>query len=38
MSRAVATLYRILYDVVLSRLPETTAIALGQAACGYPIR
>lgn len=31
MTRAVATLYRIFYDVVLSRLPEPAAIALGQA-------
>lgn len=30
MSRAIAALYRTLYDVVLSHLPEPTAIALGQ--------
>jgi dihydroorotate dehydrogenase len=30
MSRAIATLYRLFYDGVLSRLPESTAIALGQ--------
>jgi dihydroorotate dehydrogenase len=32
MTRAIAGLYRAFYDVVLSRLPEYTAIALGQAA------
>jgi dihydroorotate dehydrogenase len=32
MSRAIATLYRLFYDGVLSRLPEPTAIALGQTA------
>ena len=31
MTRATAALYRTLYDGVLSRLPETTAIALGQS-------
>ncbi|MBI4593233.1 MAG: hypothetical protein HY728_03380 [Candidatus Rokubacteria bacterium] len=31
MSRAIAAIYRLLYDVVLSRLPEPTAIALGQS-------
>lgn len=32
MSRAIAALYGAVYDLVLSRLPEPTAIALGQAA------
>jgi dihydroorotate dehydrogenase len=32
MTRATATLYRIFYDGLLSRLPEPTAIALGQSA------
>lgn len=32
MTRASATLYRIFYDGLLSRLPEPTAIALGQSA------
>lgn len=32
MTRAIATLYRALYDGVLCRLPEPTAIALGQTA------
>jgi len=32
MTRAIAALYRALYDGVLSRLPEPTAIALGQTA------
>ena len=32
MTRAIATLYRAFYDGVLSRLPEPTAIALGQTA------
>jgi dihydroorotate dehydrogenase len=32
MTRGIAVLYRALYDGVLCRLPETTAIALGQAA------
>lgn len=32
MTRAVAALYRVLYDGVLCRLPETTAIAIGQTA------
>ena len=32
MTRATATLYRIFYDGLLSRLPEPTAIALGQNA------
>ena len=31
MTRAVAALYRLLYDGVLSRIPEPAAIALGQA-------
>lgn len=31
MTRTIATLYRLLYDRLLSRLPEPTAIALGQA-------
>jgi dihydroorotate dehydrogenase len=31
MTRAIATLYRLLYDGLLSRLPERAAIALGQA-------
>lgn len=31
MTRAIAALYRALYDRVLCRLPEPTAIALGQA-------
>jgi dihydroorotate dehydrogenase len=31
MIRAIAALYRVLYDGVLCRLPEPTAIALGQA-------
>ena len=31
MTRALAALYRLLYDGLLSRLPEPTAIALGQA-------
>jgi dihydroorotate dehydrogenase len=31
MTGAIATLYRLFYDGVLSRLPESTAIALGQA-------
>lgn len=30
MIRAIAALYRVFYDGVLSRLPETTAVALGQ--------
>lgn len=30
MTRAIAALYRVLYDVILSRLPEPTAITLGQ--------
>jgi dihydroorotate dehydrogenase len=30
MTRAVAALYRLFYDVALSRLPEATAIAFGQ--------
>ncbi len=30
MNRAIAALYRTLYDVVLTHLPEPTAIALGQ--------
>jgi dihydroorotate dehydrogenase len=32
MTRAVAALYRAFYDGVLSRVPETTAITLGQTA------
>ena len=32
MTSAIAALYRGFYDGVLSRLPEPTAIALGQAA------
>jgi len=32
MSRTIAALYRLFYDGVLCRLPEPTAIALGQAA------
>jgi len=32
MTRATSALYRIFYDGLLSRLPETTAIALGQNA------
>jgi len=32
MTRAIAALYRILYDGMLCRLPETTAITLGQTA------
>jgi dihydroorotate dehydrogenase len=32
MTRAIAAIYRALYDGVLSRLPEPTAIAVGQAA------
>ena len=32
MTHALATLYRIVYEGVLSRLPEPTAIALGQTA------
>jgi len=32
MTRAVAALYRLLYDGVLSRIPEPAAIALGQTA------
>ncbi|HEU4369273.1 MAG TPA: hypothetical protein VFV05_13715 [Methylomirabilota bacterium] len=32
MSRTIAALYRTFYDLVLCRLPEPTAIALGQAA------
>ena len=32
MTHALATLYRALYEGVLSRLPEPTAVALGQAA------
>jgi dihydroorotate dehydrogenase len=32
MTHALATLYRVLYEEVLSRLPEPTAIALGQTA------
>jgi dihydroorotate dehydrogenase len=32
MTSAIATLYRVFYDGVLSRLPEPAAIALGQAA------
>ena len=31
MSRAIAALYRVLYEGVLCRLPEPTAIALGQS-------
>jgi dihydroorotate dehydrogenase len=31
MSRAIAALYRAFYDLLLSRLPEPAAIALGQA-------
>jgi dihydroorotate dehydrogenase len=31
MTRAIATLYRCFYDGLLSRLPEQTAIALGQS-------
>jgi dihydroorotate dehydrogenase len=31
MSRGITALYRLVYDVVLRRLPEPTAIALGQA-------
>jgi dihydroorotate dehydrogenase len=31
MTRAIATLYRLFYDGLLSRLPEQTAIALGQS-------
>jgi len=30
MTRVMTTLYRLFYDGVLSRLPETTAVALGQ--------
>jgi dihydroorotate dehydrogenase len=32
MTHALATLYRVVYEEVLSRLPEPTAIALGQTA------
>src|SRR2546426_12585964 len=32
MTRALATLYRLVYEGVLSRLPEPTAVALGQQA------
>ena len=32
MTHATSTLYRIFYDGLLSRLPEPTAIALGQNA------
>ncbi|MBI4635911.1 MAG: hypothetical protein HY727_06125 [Candidatus Rokubacteria bacterium] len=32
MSRAIAALYRVFYDGFLSRLPEPTAVALGQTA------
>jgi dihydroorotate dehydrogenase len=32
MTHALATLYRLFYDGVLSRLPEPTAVALGQTA------
>jgi dihydroorotate dehydrogenase len=32
MTRAIAALYRVLYDGVLCRLPEATAITLGQTA------
>jgi len=32
MTRALATLYRLFYDGVLSRLPEPLAISLGQTA------
>ncbi len=32
MSRSIETLYRVFYDGILSRLPEPTAIALGQTA------
>jgi dihydroorotate dehydrogenase len=32
MTRVIAALYRAFYDALLCRLPETTAIALGQAA------
>lgn len=31
MTRAITALYRVIYDGVLSRVPEPTAIALGQA-------
>jgi dihydroorotate dehydrogenase len=31
MSRAIAALYRVLYEGVLCRLPEATAVALGQS-------
>jgi hypothetical protein len=30
MTRAIAALYRLFYDGVLCRVPEPTAIALGQ--------
>ena len=32
MTRTLAALYRVFYDALLSRLPETRAVALGQAA------
>ena len=32
MTRTLAALYRVFYDVLLSRLPETRAVAFGQAA------
>src|SRR5213078_4503386 len=32
MTRALATLYRLVYAGILSRLPEPTAVALGQQA------
>src|SRR5213083_463875 len=32
MSRVIGALYRLLYDGILCRLPEPTAVALGQAA------
>src|SRR3989441_11175027 len=32
MSRVIGALYRLLYDGVLCRLPEPTAVALGQTA------
>ncbi|OLB52954.1 MAG: hypothetical protein DMD98_04140 [Candidatus Rokuibacteriota bacterium] len=32
MNRAIGALYRLLYDGLLARLPEPTAVALGQAA------
>ena len=38
MSRAIAALYRVLYEGVLCRLPEPTAIALGQSVlCALPL-